>query len=555
MVEEDLRDVLKQVTEQRSKKVISLKEDGNTFYKQGSFDKALKCYDEALVLDPNNTALLNNKGMALRRLGRTDEADECNRNRQVILSNTPDSGEISGGTPSPGVNISPVIRGTTSSSSDTNGASAPKATKNPILAAILSLIWPGLGQAYNGQYGKALLVILVELGGIALFFIPTLIAWIFSVVDAYLVSTRMVKGEIPLVKKSNAYLVVFAIVPILLIVMGAMVAAVLSGQPGFATSSLNSGQGWVYTTPTSAAYASAYYRTPTATPTPSKETLAQMKKDALIPTYTDLVTNTDNYKGKVIYFRGKVVQMTARGNNEYDLRIGTKEPDYNDNVVYVSYLDTPLVIEDEIVDVWGKVDGVAEYTSVSGTWVTIPLLTAIDIKPYTTETESQHVLLPTTYSNPSDPTMTVYRNPTYGYSVEYPQTWDKQEYYDRSSGYYLSAFSIKDKNDENLAEFRVYATLKDAQPEDIYNTMINFVSGNTAVSISSGSAAISLANNRAYRFYYTIKNQNNGLVDRKGFGICTVIKKKAYILIFEAEKDYYDDNYAKFQLMVDSFSV
>jgi TM2 domain-containing membrane protein YozV len=54
-----------------------------------------------------------------------------------------------------------------------------------VLAAVLSLLWPGLGQAYNGQYVKAVLVIIIELAGTLLLFIPTVIAWIYSIIDAH----------------------------------------------------------------------------------------------------------------------------------------------------------------------------------------------------------------------------------------------------------------------------------------------------------------------------------------------------------------------------------
>ena len=38
---------------------------------------ALSFFDQALVLEPNNPDILNLKGVALRSLGRYDEASEC----------------------------------------------------------------------------------------------------------------------------------------------------------------------------------------------------------------------------------------------------------------------------------------------------------------------------------------------------------------------------------------------------------------------------------------------------------------------------------------------
>ena len=41
------------------------------------YEKAIECYDKALKINPNDTEALNNKGVALYRLGRHEEAIEC----------------------------------------------------------------------------------------------------------------------------------------------------------------------------------------------------------------------------------------------------------------------------------------------------------------------------------------------------------------------------------------------------------------------------------------------------------------------------------------------
>ena len=201
------------------------------------------------------------------------------------------------------------------------------------------------------------------------------------------------------------------------------------------------------------------------------------------------------------------------------------------------------------------VDGVTDYYSVSGTTVSIPEVTAIDIVPYSTETGGpQYALLPQTYANPSDLSMTVDTNPTYGFSIRYPKAWDKQESYDSAIGYYLTTFSITDTNDENLATFSVFARPDDIQPEQAYLSIFNRISGIPNVVIQPGSAEVQLDNNRAYRLDYYITDVND-VTKRKGFAIATVIKKKAYILEFEAKADYYDNNYPQIQSMIDSFTV
>ncbi|MBQ7927316.1 MAG: hypothetical protein IJ287_01025 [Methanobrevibacter sp.] len=60
---------------------------------------------------------------------------------------------------------------------------------NPILAAILSFIIPGLGQAYAGDIKKGLifLVVAIVLGIIAFFtgFLTSIISLIFAIYAAY----------------------------------------------------------------------------------------------------------------------------------------------------------------------------------------------------------------------------------------------------------------------------------------------------------------------------------------------------------------------------------
>lgn len=67
--------------------------------------------------------------------------------------------------------------------------------RNPILAAILSVILSGLGQIYNGQITKGVIFIVVQLINAALTTI--LIGWLlmplvglWATIDAYLVAKR-----------------------------------------------------------------------------------------------------------------------------------------------------------------------------------------------------------------------------------------------------------------------------------------------------------------------------------------------------------------------------
>jgi TM2 domain-containing membrane protein YozV len=67
--------------------------------------------------------------------------------------------------------------------------------RNPILAAILSLIVAGLGQIYNGQIGKGVIFIVIQLvngalTGVLIGWILLPIVGIWAVIDAYMTAKR-----------------------------------------------------------------------------------------------------------------------------------------------------------------------------------------------------------------------------------------------------------------------------------------------------------------------------------------------------------------------------
>ena len=55
----------------------SLIQKGITTLNDGNFEDALSYFEQALLLKPDDPDLWNQKGVALRSLGRYDEASEC----------------------------------------------------------------------------------------------------------------------------------------------------------------------------------------------------------------------------------------------------------------------------------------------------------------------------------------------------------------------------------------------------------------------------------------------------------------------------------------------
>lgn len=76
------------------------------------------------------------------------------------------------------------------------------------LAVVLSFFWPGLGQMYNGQIGKGILLLILQ-GALIVFGVLTLVfligfpillgafaLWAWNLYDAYNTAERINRGEI-----------------------------------------------------------------------------------------------------------------------------------------------------------------------------------------------------------------------------------------------------------------------------------------------------------------------------------------------------------------------
>jgi TM2 domain-containing membrane protein YozV len=74
---------------------------------------------------------------------------------------------------------------------------APRKKKSPAVAALLSLVFPGCGQVYNGEMVKGILVLIGSLVGILFYLIPGVIVWVYGIYEAYTTSGKMNEGKVP----------------------------------------------------------------------------------------------------------------------------------------------------------------------------------------------------------------------------------------------------------------------------------------------------------------------------------------------------------------------
>lgn len=93
------------------------------------------------------------------------------------------------------------------------GADTPAlGEKNPAFAAVLSLLFPGLGQVYNGETGKGVLVLFGVLAGLLVMLIPGVAVWLFGVYDAWATARRMNAGTVPFREARLATILLFMVV-------------------------------------------------------------------------------------------------------------------------------------------------------------------------------------------------------------------------------------------------------------------------------------------------------------------------------------------------------
>ncbi len=84
--------------------------------------------------------------------------------------------------------------------------------KNPAIAAGLSLLFNGLGQAYNGQFIRGVLVLLGSLLGLFLMIVPGVAIWLWGGYDAYRTAKGMNEGLVPYRETSPLAIVAFVVV-------------------------------------------------------------------------------------------------------------------------------------------------------------------------------------------------------------------------------------------------------------------------------------------------------------------------------------------------------
>ena len=111
-----------------------------------------------------------------------------------------------------------------------------------------------------------------------------------------------------------------------------------------------------------------------------EELRAELKTNAKKISYKELFRNIDEYIGDEIHYKGKVVQVIGDGKAFSSMLVSITKGSYGiwDDTVFVSNgdINTKKILEDDIIEFWGKVVGEKSYETVLGAAKTVPFLNA-----------------------------------------------------------------------------------------------------------------------------------------------------------------------------------
>jgi TM2 domain-containing membrane protein YozV len=100
--------------------------------------------------------------------------------------------------------------------------------KSTVIAAICSLVIPGLGQVYDGKTERGFAIFFGTVIGLFIFIIPGLIVWAFGIYDAYSLALKMNNKEIPFLPTKTAHLIIFIILAFVTVAVVAVIVALLA---------------------------------------------------------------------------------------------------------------------------------------------------------------------------------------------------------------------------------------------------------------------------------------------------------------------------------------
>ena len=109
----------------------------------------------------------------------------------------------------------------------------------------------------------------------------------------------------------------------------------------------------------------------------SGKSFSELKAMAISPSYDDLFRYNEQYVGKLVYYKGQVIQVLDVGQDQYQLRVNVTEGQYiwQDNTLLL-YAGSRF-LENDIIEFVGTVIGLITYKDVLGIPTTIPEISVV----------------------------------------------------------------------------------------------------------------------------------------------------------------------------------
>ena len=107
-----------------------------------------------------------------------------------------------------------------------------------------------------------------------------------------------------------------------------------------------------------------------------KETIEKYKNECVVYDYKTIFRYAEDYKGKYAKFTGEVIQVQSNsGYTNLRIDVTKNEYGYYTDTIFVKYVpfkDATRILEDDIVTVYGTLNGLYTYTSILNSEVTLP---------------------------------------------------------------------------------------------------------------------------------------------------------------------------------------
>lgn len=116
-----------------------------------------------------------------------------------------------------------------------------------------------------------------------------------------------------------------------------------------------------------------------AIPIPTPD-LATRRAQALTPSFEDLARDTESYTGHWVLLRGQVIQVSEGSGGHVTLRVNITEGEYMwSDTVLVNHVEPPRLLDDDLIEFLGPVEGRRSYKSILGATITLPEITAAEV--------------------------------------------------------------------------------------------------------------------------------------------------------------------------------